>query len=95
MEFLSNCLASECASFQFEGNTHVKALTALLEMGMVEGRLASSIRSRNCDEDEALVDREVHRLALALTARNWRSTKRPTVRRPSVSLRTSMPARCE
>src|SRR5205809_7161164 len=25
MEFLSNCLASECASFQFEGNTHVKA----------------------------------------------------------------------
>ena len=63
-----------------------------LEMRVVEGGLACAVRPHQCHDDGTLVQRQAHRLAdLVFAAWNCRLTKRPSVRLPSASMRTSNP----
>ena len=63
-----------------------------LEMGVIKGALATAVRSRERNDNGTLVQRQAHRLAgMVFMALNWRLTKRPTVRLPSASMRTSNP----
>ena len=75
-----------------------------LEVRVIERCLASPVRPRQDEDDRALVEPQRHRLAdfaravftptaFTLAALNTRFTKRPTVRLPSASMRTSMPGR--